>query len=233
MVSKVCKGSIPIAITIQGSSMDEYLKLIDIAKNNEADWIILQPLTKVNATDKDCYNFFKKLIPFVGDTLVGVKNAKEYLGVGLSAEDIMKLYKKFDNFRVLKGEASSIVLQNEILKYPKDLIVFNGRGGQEIIDNFLVGFKGIIPALDNADKLIKIYKYIKNQELEKAHKEYIKILPSIVFVMQSINSLVCYGKRICAYRMGIKNIYDRSPGMIPTSYGLKKVKQISKDLGSF
>jgi hypothetical protein len=33
--------------------------------------------------------------------------------------------------------------------------------------------------------------------------------------------------------MGIKNIYDRSPGMISTSYGLKKAKQISKDLGSF
>ena len=51
--------------------------------------------------------------------------------------------------------------------------------------------------------------------------------------MQSINSLVCYGKRICAYRMGVKNIYDRSPGMIPTSYGIKKAKRISEDLGFF
>jgi len=60
-----------------------------------------------------------------------------------------------------------------------------------------------------------------------------KILPFIVFIMQSINSLVCYGKRICAYRMGVKNIYDRSPGMIPTSYGIKKAKRISEDLGFF
>ena len=74
---------------------------------------------------------------------------------------------------------------------------------------------------------------MQNQEFDKANKEYIKILPSIVFVMQSINSLVCYGKRICAHRMGIKNVYDRLPGMIPTSYGLKKTKQISKELGSF
>jgi hypothetical protein len=33
--------------------------------------------------------------------------------------------------------------------------------------------------------------------------------------------------------MGVKNIYDRSPGMIPTSFGLKKSKKIAKDLGFF
>lgn len=233
LVSEICNGFIPIAITIQGSSMDEYLKLIDVAKNNQVDWIILQPLIKTNITDKDCYNFFKKLIPFVGDTIVGVQNAKEYLGVGLETNDIIKLYKKFNNFRVIKSEASSAIIQKEISNYPTDLKVFNGRGGQEIINNFLVGCNGIIPALDNADKFIKIYKYIQNKELEKAYKEYMQILPSVVFVMQSINSLICYGKRICAYRMGVKNIFDRSPGMTPTSYGLKKTKQISKDLGFF
>ena len=233
LITDNCHGLIPTGVTIQGSSINEFIKIIDVAKNNQADWIILQPLIKKNTTNKDCYNFFKKLIPYVGDTIVGVQNAKEYLGVGLSAEDMKKLYKKFDNFRVIKGEASSVLIQNEIVKYPKDLIVFNGRGGQEIIDNFLVGCKGIIPSLDNADKFIKIYKYLQNQEFDKANKEYIKILPSIVFVMQSINSLVCYGKRICAYRMGIKNVYDRLPGMTPTPYGLNKAKQISKDLGFF
>ena len=52
-------------------------------------------------------------------------------------------------------------------------------------------------------------------------------------VMQSINTLVCYGKRICAYRMGIKNIYDRSPNLEPTSYGIKKSKYFAKNLGYF
>ena len=233
LVAENCVGSIPIAVTIQGSSFHEYIKLIDVAKNNQADWIILQPLIKKNTTDKDCYNFFKKLIPYAGDTIVGIQNAKEYLGVGLKSKDIIKLYKTYDNFRAIKGESSAALIQTEISKYPKDLRVFNGRGGQEIVDNFIVGCRGIVPALENADNFIKIYKYIQNKKFDNAHKEYMKILPSIVFIMQSISSLVCYGKRICAYRMGVKNIYDRSPGMIPTSYGLKKATQISKDLGSF
>ena len=233
LVAENCVGSIPIAVTIQGSSFHEYIKLIDVAKNNQADWIILQPLIKKNTTDKDCYNFFKKLIPYVGDTIVGIQNAKEYLGVGLKSKDIIKLYKTYDNFRAIKGESSAALIQTEISKYPKDLRVFIGRGGQEIVDNFIVGCRGIVPALENADNFIKIYKYIQNKKFDNAHKEYMKILPSIVFIMQSINSLVCYGKRICAYRMGVKTIYDRSPGMIPTSFGLRKSKEIAKNLGLF
>jgi 2-keto-3-deoxy-L-arabinonate dehydratase len=233
LVAENCVGSIPIAVTIQGSSFHEYIKLIDVAKNNQADWIILQPLIKKNTTDKDCYNFFKKLIPYAGDTIVGIQNAKEYLGVGLKSKDIIKLYKTYDNFRAIKGESSAALIQTEISKYPKDLRVFNGRGGQEIIDNFIVGCRGIVPALENADNFIKIYKYIQNKKFDNAHKEYMQILPSIVFIMQSINSLVCYGKRICAYRMGVKTIYDRSPGMIPTSFGLRKSKEIAKNLGLF
>jgi len=51
--------------------------------------------------------------------------------------------------------------------------------------------------------------------------------------MQSINTLVCYGKRVYAYRMGIKSIYDRKPSLSPTDYGIKKSKEIAKILGKF
>ena len=228
-----CHNNISTAVTIQGNSLREFIKLIDVAKKNQADWIILQPLIKNNTTDKNCYNFYRKLIPFVGDTIVGIQNAKEYLGVGLSVEDVVKLYKAFPNFRVIKSEASSISIQREIEQYPKDLRVFNGRGGQEIVDNLMVGCKGIVPSLDSADKFLKIYKHFNNKDINKAKREYMKILPSIVFVMQSVKTLVCYGKRICAYRMGMKKVYDRSPGIIPTTYGIRKSKELSKDLGYY
>ena len=233
LMAENCHNYISTAVTIHGNSLREFIKLIDVAKKNQADWIILQPLIKKNTTDKNCYNFYKKLIPFVGDTIVGIQNAKEYLGVGLSIEDVVKLYKAFPNFRVIKGEASSILIQREIEQYPKDLRVFNGRGGQEIVDNLIVGCKGIVPSLDGADKFLKIYKHFNNKDINKAKREYMKILPSIVFVMQSVKTLVCYGKRICAYRMGMKKVYDRSPGIIPTAYGIRKSKELSKDLGYY
>lgn len=190
-------------------------------------------MVKKNTSERDCFDFFNRLIPYTTGTIVGVQNAKEYLGVGLSSKNILKLYKKYKNFRAIKEESSSIFIQEEIRKYPKKLIVFNGRGGQEVVDNFLIGCKGIIPALDHADKFIEIYDLFKNKQIIEANQKYKNILPSIVFIMQSISSMICYGKRICAYRMGIRNVYDRKPFLTPTDYGIKKSKQISIELGKF
>ncbi len=233
LIAKKTPNSFPKAITIQANNYKDYYNLVEVSKSNNADWLILQPIIKQNTTDKDCYNFFKNLMPLTKGTLTGVQNAKEYIGVGLSSHQILKLYKKFNNFRAIKGEASSIYMQKEIQEYPKDLIVFNGRGGQEIVDNFKIGCKGIVPCLDGADKFIKIYKYYKQNKLSDAEREYKNILPNIVFIMQSIDSLVCYGKRVCAFRMGVKNVYDRKPFLKPTNYGIKKSKNIAKSLGYF
>ena len=233
LVSSTVSTKLPKAITIQSKNLNEYKKMINVAKSNNADWLILQPLVSKNTTDKDCFNFFKKLMPLTKNTLTGIQNAKEYIGVGLSAKDIIDLYSQYDNFRAIKGEASSFLIQQEIKKYPKDLIVFNGRGGQEIVDNFRVGCKGIVPCLDGADKFIKIYKFFKKNRIKSAEKEYKNILPYIVFIMQSIDSLICYGKRVCAFRMGVKNVYDRKPFLVPTDYGITKTKNIAKSLGYF
>ena len=70
-------------------------------------------MIKKNTTDKDCYNFFKKIIPTTSGTLTGIQNAKEYIGVGLTTNQINKLYKRFNNFRAIKGEASSYLMQKE------------------------------------------------------------------------------------------------------------------------
>ena len=172
-------------------------------------------------------------MPLTNGTLAGIQNAKEYIGVGLSTIQIKKLYNQFDNFRAIKGEASSFLMQKELEELPKDLIVFNGRGGQEILDNLKIGCKGIVPCLDGADKFVKIFEYFKRKKITSAEKEYQKILPNIVFIMQSIDSLICYGKRICAFRMGVKNIYDRRPFLKPTDFGIKKSKNIAKSLGYF
>ena len=234
LVAEISNGSLPLVVTISGKNLKEYKKLVEVAEFYNASWIVFQPMLKKNTTDKDCFDFFNKIIKVVNNrTLVGIQNAKEYIGVGLESKEILKLYNKFNNFRAIKGEASATIIQTEINKYPNNLKVFNGRGGQEIIDNFLAGCSGIIPSLEGTDVFLKIYKLIRQKNIREARKIYKKILPSIVFSMQSIDSLVCYGKRICAYRMGMKKIYDRNPGLTPTSFGIKLAKEFAEELGKF
>ena len=96
MIAEQINGKIPIAVTIQGKSIVEQINLIKVARANKASWIILQPYIKTKIiSEKDCYNLYKKLIPYTKDTIVGIQNAIEYLGVGLSLQNIINLYHLF------------------------------------------------------------------------------------------------------------------------------------------
>ncbi len=217
----------PFAITIQGNSLKEYFELIKVAISNQVKWIIIQPLIKKGTSDKDCLSFFKKIIPKCNSTLVGIQNAKEYLGVGLNPNQIKQLYNEFTNFRAIKSEASAIHIRKELIKYPNDLLVFNGRGGQEIIENLQAGCSGIVPTPECSNALSKIYYYVQNKKIDLAYKEYQKILPGIVFIMQSIDALTFYGKRIFAKKMGINIVYDRNTNLEYSSFEKNIVEKIA------
>jgi 4-hydroxy-tetrahydrodipicolinate synthase len=54
----------------------------------------------------------------------------------------------------------------------------------------------------------------------------------ITFIMQSIETLICYGKRIFGARAGIA-IHDRGPALRPTEFGLKLVERYASELGPY
>ncbi len=51
------------------------------------------------------------------------------------------------------------------------------------------------------------------QEERAAEETYQKILPAIVFTLQSLDTLICYGKRIAALRLGLAEVHDRAPAL--------------------
>src|SRR5258707_14795609 len=79
--------------------------------------------------------------------------------------------------------------------------VFNGRGGQELLDNLRAGCAGMIVAPDSFDHQVRIFQAFASDPAA-AQRRYEDVLPAIVFVMQSLDALTCYGKRIAAWRMG-------------------------------
>ena len=65
-----------------------------------------------------------------------------------------------------------------------------------------------------------------------AEEAYRAVLPAIVFIMQSIESLLCYGKRIFGARAGIA-IHDRGPALRPSRFGLDLVAKYAEALGPY
>ena len=66
---------------------------------------------------------------------------------------------------------------------------------------------------------------------EEAEAHYARILPTVVFVMQSLDTLVVYGKRIAAWRSGIDVLHDRRCALQPTPFGIKTAKRFAEQLG--
>jgi len=110
--------------------------------------------------------------------------------------------------------------------------VFNGRGGLELLDGLRAGCAGYILAPDLIDYAVNAYTAFRAGNEVSAEEIYRAMLPSAVAVMQGIEHLICYGKRLFAERAGL-TVHDRAPAMRPTPFGEELVALHAKRLGSF
>ncbi len=227
-------GRAPLAVTIAGETVDAQRSLADYAVSQGAAQLILQPppAAATGALDAaGCEAFFSEVI--AGQPVpVGIQNAPEYLGFGLAPEAIVRLAKRHPEFRILKGEASSVIIERTIAALGGRLAVLNGRGGLELLENLEAGCSGMIVAPDNADLQHGIYEALQAGRPDEARERYERLLPAIVFAMQSLDTLICYGKRIAAWRMGFDVEHDRTPALQPSEFGLRIARDHARRLGS-
>ena len=66
--------------------------------------------------------------------------------------------------------------------------MLNGRGGLELTDNFRAGCVGMILAPDTIDKQVAIWRAMRDGRTAEAEELYEKVLPTILFVMQSLEA---------------------------------------------
>ena len=225
-------GRVPLAVTIAGDSVDAQLELANYAVAHGADWLILQPPAQRGQPEAFYFDFFSSVMADLR-VPVGIQNAPEYLGVGLGPDAIVRLAQRHPQFRMLKGEGPAVIIGRTIKRVGSRLQVFNGRGGMELVDNLRAGCAGLIVAPDCFDYQVAAYEHFRRGEVEQAEAVYREILPAIVFVMQSLDTLVCYGKRIAAWRMGLHEVFDRAPALPPTALGLAAVRRFADSLGRF
>jgi 4-hydroxy-tetrahydrodipicolinate synthase len=163
-----------------------------------------------------------------------IQNAPEYIGVGLTAESIERLVERCPNFVLLKGEGPVLNIQAVLEIVAGRLAVFNGRGGLELPDNLRAGCAGMIPATDTFDYQVRIFERMRSglpADEDVAERIYSKVLPAIVFTLQSLDTLICYGKRIAALRLGMSAVHDRAPALTATPFGMSCARRYAQMLG--
>jgi 4-hydroxy-tetrahydrodipicolinate synthase len=227
----------PFAVTVTGDTPEAQTAFARFAAEAGAAYAILQP-PRTGPTDEESLTGFFGKVADGSPIPVGIQNAPEYLGVGLSPAAIKTLHRRHANFVMVKGEASVLAIRRIIEETAGGVAVFNGRGGLELPDNLRAGCDGMIPAPDFFDRQVRVFGLMQSRDdsenEEVAENLYREILPGIVFVMQSIDTLVCYGKRVAAWRIGVKGeIHDRAPALAPTPFGLQCARRFVDALGPY
>ena len=222
-------GRKPVAVTISGDSVDEQADLAAFAAAAGAQWLILQPPRERTREEAWYFDFFAEVMART-DLPCAIQNAPEYLGVGLSPASIARLARLRANFVLLKGEGPAVRMR-EVIEANPGMAVFNGRGGLELLDNLAAGCAGMVIGVDSFDWQARAFDAFVSGAHEAAQQRYRTLLPGVVFMMQSIDHLICYGKRIAALRLGLA-VHERAPALTPTPFGIACVKRFALELGS-
>lgn len=229
-VAEELDGRLPLAITVNASTVDAQVEFAKFAHSRGASWVILQPPPDRNVPE----DFFIRFFGAVADRVelpVAIQNAPDYMGVGLTPEGVKTLNRNHPNFRILKGEGPVITIRRFVDETGGRVAVFNGRGGLELPDNLRAGCAGMIPASDTFDRQVRIFDLMRAGREQEADAVYREVLPAIVFVMQSLDTLHTYGKRLAALRLGLGEVHDRQPALAPHGFGLECVRRLAKELG--
>lgn len=224
-------SSLPLAFTIYGSSVAEQIRQVHHAEKAGADWVILQPPMVGIYGAREYIDFFIR-VANATSLPVGIQNAPAFFGRSLQSADLVELNKHAPNVCIVKGEGPVVDIANLLAATDNRFTVLNGRAGLELIDNLKIGCSGLILAPDMIDYAVKAYDLYSAGDESEADRLYREILPAIVYTMQGIENLICYGKRLFAERAGLE-IHDRAPAMRPSQTGLRMVEDFARTLGPY
>lgn len=222
-------GRLPVAVTVSDGNVPDAIESARFAESAGAAWLILQP-PRPPITGSELIRFFGKVADAV--TLpVGIQNAPDFLGVGLTAAEIAMLADAHPNVQVVKAESSAVAVSRLVKALGGRLRIFNGRAGLELTDNFRAGVDGMIPGMDTIDLQVAIERAMRAGDEEEAERLYRRVLPAVAFAMQSLPHLVLYGKLIAALRLGLQPSASRAPADVTCPLGVAATERFAAELG--
>jgi 2-keto-3-deoxy-L-arabinonate dehydratase len=225
----------PLAVTVAEPSVAGQIEMARAAERLGAGWVILQPPAVPGLPELEYVRFLGAVADGVS-LPVAIQNAPGYLGVALSSRGLRELHRQHPNVCLLKAEGPAVVIRRLIEETEGVFRVLNGRGGLELPDSLRAGCVGLIPAPECFDVQVRIFELMRTgrpADEAEAERLYRGILPLVVFLMQSIETFLCYGKRVTARRLGLEAVHDRPPALPPTPFGLESAARHAAGLGPY
>ncbi len=230
VVGRAIDGRVPYAVTVGEQSIHGQIAFAQMAQANGASWVILQPPSIKGFAEAEYVRF----LGAVADKMeipVAVQNNPVNMDVSLSTASLLRLRDDHPNITLLKGEGPALGVSELVKASNGRYAVFAGHGGKEYISNILSGCVGLIPAPDCLNQQVELHKLLMEGRLDEAQALHAQILPLVLFMTNSVPHLLCYGKRLFAQRIGIKEVHARAPEILPTEFGLSEVRRMTQGWG--
>lgn len=228
-VAEDVAGRLPLAVTVADGNVPDMIESARFAVGAGAAWLILQP-PRPPASAADLLSFFGAVADAV-DCPVAIQNAPEFLGIGLSAAELIELNRRHPNVGVVKAESTAVNVGRVIEAIGGRMKALNGRGGLELTDNYRAGVDGMIPGTETIDVQVAVEKAMRAGDEARAEALYRTILPALCFAMQGLGNFLLYGKLIAAHRLGLAPSADRAPADTATPQGLSWARRFADELG--
>jgi len=229
-VSEQNAGRVPLSVTIAENNVAGQIAAVSAAVEAGAAWVVLQPPPVRGVSEPELIRFYGAVAD-ASAVPVGIQNAPEYIGIGLSNAGFATLQKNHPNVAIIKAEGPATYIASLAADTGGKFKLLNGRNGMEHVDSLRAGCSGLIPGVEVVDVHVAIFEAFTAGNEDEADRLFAAALPLLNFLMISVDHLLCYGKRLAARRLGLSEPADRTPAQQPTEFGLDALARWSKQLG--
>ena len=137
-------GRVPVSVTITEPTVGSQIEMTKVVAAAGANWVVLQPPPVKSASEEQLIDFFGQVAD-ASPVPVGIQNAPQFIGIGLSDAGLIELNRRHPNVSLLKAEGEA-VLSGQLAEAAAGAFeLFNGRNGIDLIDTLKAGFAGVIP----------------------------------------------------------------------------------------
>nr|MEC9421060.1 dihydrodipicolinate synthase family protein [Pseudomonadota bacterium] len=209
---KSLEGKASLGVTVMDATLQGQQDLIRAAREEGADWVILQPPLGPPADPADWVEMLKPLIDEAG-LPIAIQNAL-IAGTYLSNADLVDLQRNCPNLIGVKAETASEDVAAFTADHRDRFRILTGNWGVEYPFFLRAGVHGLIPAPNFVSEQVAIHRAAAAGDWETVDAIHAQILPLMQFIRErpAPEGQILLGKQAYGWRTGYEPGHNRKPG---------------------
>ena len=192
-------GAVPILVGAGAESAIAACELARYAEQAGANGIVIPAPSSARPGPSALVDYLARVASSVSLPVM-IQDAPAYLGVSLGPSVVTAAAERAGNIGHVKLEAGPVEMDHWLAELGDRFGVWGGDGGLYQLDCLRIGAAGIIPGVDLVDQLVDVYDAEAAGQTERADELFARILPMLVFEIQSIDHFNACAKHVLVRR---------------------------------